>query len=246
MVDSGARAISNDVQYLIWKMFKLKGPTLLVVLTDKRMQVSVVKSPLRMVIFNSRPFLAGRLVERGLLGVLALSEVSDGGDEKASCKVRIPLLPSDRVNRTFSESRMVKTLWILSSRCRPRVDVEMSTLQVSDSGLGEGDEGGTGPGLGVGDLQCRPRVDEGEASLLQVVDPGILLLEVGKGLLVDTCINLQIVAAGRYLPGLWIKDTWKLSSWWIKASVSNPLAEAFLSNDCGELQERILFSSQHI
>ena len=81
---------------------------------------------------------------------------------------------------------MVKTLWILSSRCRPRVDVEMSTLQVSDSGLGEGDEGGTGPGLGVGDLQCRPRVDEGEANLLQVVDPGILLLEVGKGLLVDT------------------------------------------------------------
>ena len=83
---------------------------------------------------------------------------------------------------------MVKTLWILSSRCRPRVDVEMSTLQVSDSGLGEGDEGGAGPGplLGVGDLQCRPRVDEGEANLLQVVDPGILLLEVGKGLLVDT------------------------------------------------------------
>ena len=44
-------------------MFKLKGPTLLVVLTDKRMQVSVVKSHLRMVIFNSRPFLAGRLTE---------------------------------------------------------------------------------------------------------------------------------------------------------------------------------------
>ena len=63
---------------------------------------------------------------------------------------------------------MVKTLWILSSRCRPRVDVEMSTLQVSDSGLGEGDEGGTGPGLGVGDLQYRPRVDEGEASLLKI------------------------------------------------------------------------------
>ena len=151
-------------------MFKLKWPTLLVVLTVKRMKVSVVKSPLRMVIFNSRPFLAGRLVERGLLGVLALSEVSDGGDEKASCKVRIPLLPSDRVNRTFSESRMVKTLWILSSRCRPRVDVEMSTLQVGDSGLGEGDEGGAGPSLllGVGGLQCRPRVDEGEASLLKI------------------------------------------------------------------------------
>ena len=70
----------------------------------------------------------------------------------------------------FSESRMVKTLWILSSRCRPRVGVEMSTLQVGDSGLGEGDEGGAGPGLllGVGGLQCRPRVDEGEASLLKI------------------------------------------------------------------------------
>ena len=116
--------------------------------------------------------MAGRLVERGLLGVLALSEVSDGGGEKASCKVRIPLLPSDRVNRTFSESRMVKTLWIRSPRCRPRVDVEMSTLQVGDSGLGEGDEGGAGPGLllGVGNLQCRPRVDEGEAEVWDVVD----------------------------------------------------------------------------
>ena len=72
----------------------------------------------------------------------------------------------------FSESRMVKTLWILSSRCRPRVDVEMSTLQVGDSGLGEGDEGGAGPGLllGVGGLQCRPRVDEGEAEVWDVVD----------------------------------------------------------------------------
>ena len=32
---------------------------------------------------------------------------------------------------------MVKTLWIPSSRCRPRVDVEVSTLRVGDSGLGE-------------------------------------------------------------------------------------------------------------
>ena len=62
---------------------------------------------------------------------------------------------------------MVKTLWILSSRCRPRVGVEMSTLQVGDSGLGEGDEGGAGPGLllGVVGLQCRPRVDDGEVCL---------------------------------------------------------------------------------
>ena len=160
--------------------------------------------------------MAGRLVERGLLGVLALSEVSDGGGEKASCKVRIPLLPSDRVNRTFSESRMVKTLWIRSPRCRPRVDVEMSTLQVGDSGLGEGDEGGAGPGLllGVGNLQCRPRVDEGEANLLQI-------LELGQLQSSDCCSRLVIART-------WIKDTWIISSWWIKASVSNPLAEAFL------------------
>ena len=92
VVDSGARTISNDVKYLIWKMIKLKRPTLLVVLSVKRMQMSVVKSPLRTIVFNSRPFLAGRLVDRGLLGVLALSEVSDGGDEKASCKVRIPFV----------------------------------------------------------------------------------------------------------------------------------------------------------
>lgn len=49
-------------------------------------------------------------------------------------------------------------------------------------------------------------------------------------------IALSIVAAGRYSPGLWIKDTWMLSSWWIKASVSNPLAEAFLRNDCEDFK----------
>ena len=198
--------------------------------------------------------MAGRLVERGLLGVLALSEVSEGGDEKASCKVRIPLLPSDR---------------------------DIGFFRVKD---GE-DEGGAGTGLllGVGGLQCRPRVDEGEAevwdgvdtgegddlggalqivdilstswelnsSYLQVVDTGNLLLGEGEGADIDEVNlqivdprslllgvgnlqigflgsqSLQIVAAGRYMPGLWIKDTWKLSSRWIKASVSNPLAEAF-------------------
>ena len=113
--------------------------------------------------------MAGRLVERGLLGVLALSEVSDGGDEGV-LQGTYTFVTFRSIYRTFSESRMVKTLWILSSRCRPRVDVEMSTLQVGDSGLGEGDEGGAGPGLllGVGGLQCRPRVDEGEASLLKI------------------------------------------------------------------------------
>ena len=55
----------------------------------------------------------------------------------------------------------------------------------------------------------------------------IVLLTLREGADIDE-VNLQIVAAGRYVPGLWIKDTWKLSSWWIKASVSNPLAEAFL------------------
>ena len=34
---------------------------------------------------------------------------------------------------------MVKTLWILAVGCRPLVDVEVSTLQVGDSGLGEGE-----------------------------------------------------------------------------------------------------------
>ena len=41
-------------------MIKLKRPTLLVVLSVKRMQMPVVMSPLRTVVFNSRPFLAGR------------------------------------------------------------------------------------------------------------------------------------------------------------------------------------------
>ena len=143
VVDSGARTISNDVKYLIWKMIKLKRPTLLVVLSVKRMQMSVVKSPLRTVVFNSRPFLAGRLVDRGLLGVLALSEVSDGGDEKASCKVRIPLLPSDR-------------------------DIGFSRVKDGE------DESGAGTGLllGVGGLQCRPRVDESEAEVSDGVEDG--------------------------------------------------------------------------
>ena len=50
----------------------------------------------------------------------------------------------------------------------------MSTLQVGDSGLGEGDEGGAGPGLllGVGGLQCRPRVDESEAEVWDGVEDG--------------------------------------------------------------------------
>ena len=171
---------------------------------------------------------------------------------KASCKVRIPLLPSDR---------------------------DIGFFRVKD-GEDEG-EAGTGLLLGVGGLQCRPRVDEGEAevwdgvedgedesgalqivdilstswelnsSYLQVVDTGNLLLGEGEGADIDEVNlqivdprslllgvgnlqigflgsqSLQIVAAGRYVPGLWIKDTWKLSSRWIKASVSNPLAEAF-------------------
>ena len=48
-------------------------------------------------------------------------------------------------------------------------------LEIVDTGsllLGEGEGGGTGPGLQIG-------------------DPG-LPLEVGEGLVIDTCINLQI------------------------------------------------------
>ena len=89
----------------------------------------------------------------------------------------------------------MKTLWILSSRCRPRVDVEMSTLQVGDSGLGEGGEGGAGPGLllGVVGLQCRPRVDDGEVCL-----PILELLEELQSS--DCCSRLVIART-------WIKDT---------------------------------------
>ena len=89
-MDSVARAISKQRTIFHLENDQAEVADTVVVLTVKRMLVSVVKSPLRMIIFNSRPFLAGRLVERGLLGVLALFEVSDGGDEEASCKVRIP------------------------------------------------------------------------------------------------------------------------------------------------------------
>ena len=102
---------------------------------------------------------------------------------------------------------MVKALWILSSRCRPRVGVEMSTLRVSDSDLGEGDEGGTGPGLGAGVLQCRPLVD---------------FLGVGNLTDPSDCCSWPVLARTldqRHSEAIIMVD---------KVSVSNPLAEAFL------------------
>ena len=69
--------------------------------------------------------------------------------------------------------------------------------------LGEGEGGGTGPGLQIGDPGLPLEVGEG----LESVD-------TGEGDDVDEATPLQIVAAGRSLPGLVSTDTSIVSSWW--------------------------------
>ena len=101
VMDSVARAISKQRTIFHLENVQAEVADTMVVLTVKRMLVSVVKSPLR----SSgkvrltlrrilRPFF-GQVEIKGLVGSLALLVVSDDGVEKASCKVRIPLLPSD-------------------------------------------------------------------------------------------------------------------------------------------------------